>query len=71
MQFIQSLKIDVSFVNNVKAPCFKRDEIQNIKVVNTDSSDVQNTMNGGLYIVKGMKFNFSFMLPEFSPPEDT
>lgn len=48
-----------------------RDKIQNIDIVNTGCGDMQKAWNGGLHIVKSVKFDSSFSLSEFSPPKDT
>jgi hypothetical protein len=47
---VQSVKVGVFLVSNIKTPFFIRIEIHNVDIVNPGCCDADETGNGGLYI---------------------
>jgi hypothetical protein len=71
MQTIQTMVINVCFVNNVETSRFILDQIQYVDIMNFGIGDVQKGWYRGLHIIQGMEFDTCFGSAELSPPEDT
>jgi len=70
VQAIQTTVINVGFVNNVEASCFKLDQIQDVDIMNFGIGDVQKGWYRGLHIIKGVKFDTCFGSTELCSPKD-